>query len=455
MEHHKLVPVICTQCGASMDVSPDQEVVVCEYCGTTFPMPKKDRAEDARSKVEEARLKLEQQRLEHQMRTEQAQQKLFEADLNKEVKKRSKGKTVLWVLGWLFIFPVPLTILMLRNQTLDKKIRYGIIAAGWIVYLLIGLFPRSDRSSSTSVSSSAVSSSQSSVVSSSPVSAPAAETVPKPEPEPEPEHEPEPEPLPEKNGFDSETNSQVEFAGLLLSTPEYFERNESSQTDENITFSIKGESSNVVLNYKQESFSGDSEYFSKSRESIIAQYLKAIGQNGKYTFIAKDTEDISFAGLSAIELHTSVDSPETNESATGITVIAHDPEAAALTYLQFLQTNAASFDYTSDIEKIILTAEQAPASPKPESNGVTPEVKEFYDSYEAVMDEYVDFMKDYDANDLTQAMKLLSLTAKISEFEEKSAAYEESGELSDADSAYASEVLLRVSAKMAAVSYTS
>lgn len=50
------------------------------------------------------------------------------------VKKR---KTWLWVLGWIFIFPVPLTILMLRNKTLDKKIKYGIIVAVWIGYFVI------------------------------------------------------------------------------------------------------------------------------------------------------------------------------------------------------------------------------------------------------------------------------------------------------------------------------
>lgn len=50
------------------------------------------------------------------------------------VKKR---KTWLWVLGWIFIFPVPLTILMVKNQKLNKFIKIGIIAVAWIVYLLI------------------------------------------------------------------------------------------------------------------------------------------------------------------------------------------------------------------------------------------------------------------------------------------------------------------------------
>ena len=54
-------------------------------------------------------------------------------------KPPKKRKTWLWVLGWIFIFPVPLTILMLRNQKLSKPVKIGIIVAAWIVYLIIGL----------------------------------------------------------------------------------------------------------------------------------------------------------------------------------------------------------------------------------------------------------------------------------------------------------------------------
>lgn len=50
------------------------------------------------------------------------------------VKKR---KTWLWVLGWIFIFPIPLTILMVRNQRLNKWVKIGIIAVAWILYLII------------------------------------------------------------------------------------------------------------------------------------------------------------------------------------------------------------------------------------------------------------------------------------------------------------------------------
>ena len=49
-----------------------------------------------------------------------------------------KKKTWLWVLGWIFIFPVPLTIILLRKKDMNNILKYGIIAVAWIVYLVIG-----------------------------------------------------------------------------------------------------------------------------------------------------------------------------------------------------------------------------------------------------------------------------------------------------------------------------
>lgn len=46
--------------------------------------------------------------------------------------------TVWWVLGWIFIFPVLLTILILRSKTLKPVLKVLIIALAWIVYIAIG-----------------------------------------------------------------------------------------------------------------------------------------------------------------------------------------------------------------------------------------------------------------------------------------------------------------------------
>lgn len=50
-----------------------------------------------------------------------------------------KRKTWLWVLGWICIFPLPLTILLIRKKEMKPALKYGIIVIAWIIYLLIGL----------------------------------------------------------------------------------------------------------------------------------------------------------------------------------------------------------------------------------------------------------------------------------------------------------------------------
>lgn len=47
-----------------------------------------------------------------------------------------KSNTIWWVLGWIFIFPVPLMILLRRNKSLNKWLKYGIIALAWLVYAI-------------------------------------------------------------------------------------------------------------------------------------------------------------------------------------------------------------------------------------------------------------------------------------------------------------------------------
>ena len=55
-------------------------------------------------------------------------------------------KTWLWVLGWLLIFPVPVTILLLRNKKLNKWIKGVIISLAWLVFIaMITSAPKSNN----------------------------------------------------------------------------------------------------------------------------------------------------------------------------------------------------------------------------------------------------------------------------------------------------------------------
>ncbi len=68
--------------------------------------------------------------------------------VNTSTQPVKKRKTWLWVLGWICMFPVPLTILMLRNQNLKKSIKIGIIVLAWAIYLILGFSGNSNKATS-------------------------------------------------------------------------------------------------------------------------------------------------------------------------------------------------------------------------------------------------------------------------------------------------------------------
>ena len=53
-----------------------------------------------------------------------------------------KRRTWLWVLGWIFIFPLPLTVLLIRKEDMKPVVKYAIIAAVWVLYFQLA---RSNR----------------------------------------------------------------------------------------------------------------------------------------------------------------------------------------------------------------------------------------------------------------------------------------------------------------------
>ena len=64
-----------------------------------------------------------------------------------------KRNTLLWVLGWLSIFPLPLTILLLRKKEMTPGKKYGFIVVAWSVYLIMAAVAnKNDKSTNRSFS---------------------------------------------------------------------------------------------------------------------------------------------------------------------------------------------------------------------------------------------------------------------------------------------------------------
>ncbi|SET90542.1 hypothetical protein SAMN04487771_10659 [[Clostridium] aminophilum] len=150
----KIVNMVCPNCGASIQVDADKKNLTCNYCGNNLYLDDEvqhvqyDNAEETGYQFEKGR-----QRAQSEARQFSAQQ------YGAPVQQKPKKKTWLWVLGWIFIFPLPLTILLVRKKHMNAVLKYGIIAVAWIFYLIIALSGKpSDNSNNQSTSEGTVAS---------------------------------------------------------------------------------------------------------------------------------------------------------------------------------------------------------------------------------------------------------------------------------------------------------
>ena len=113
-------------------------------------------------------------------------------------------------------------------------------------------------------------------------------------------------------------------------------------------------------------------------------------------------------------------------------------------------TESVSFAETSIERSEEAAVESSEPEPSADNGLIREDVKEAIDSYEDFIDEYCSFMESYDAADTTKLMQYLSLLQKEVDMSEKFDALED--DLNDAELLYYSEVQLRCSEKLLAVS---
>lgn len=132
----KLISLKCPYCGAQLQINAEKEYVFCEHCGTKILIDNEisrlqiDNAEEAGYQFEKGRQRAQSEaRAIHKAETVQT--------VSSPQKKRRH--TWLWVLGWIFIFPLPLTIILIKKKKLNPILKYGIIGIAWIIYLIFAL----------------------------------------------------------------------------------------------------------------------------------------------------------------------------------------------------------------------------------------------------------------------------------------------------------------------------
>ncbi len=126
----KLVEMKCKNCGAVLKEDAEAKEVKCSFCNTIFKVDdevqhhKFDDAEQTGYEFEKGKIRAR----------EEAKQEKVIAQYNQE-KKQNNLKW--WIIGWIFFFPIPLTILIWRSKWDNKK---KIIATAilWILLIIFG-----------------------------------------------------------------------------------------------------------------------------------------------------------------------------------------------------------------------------------------------------------------------------------------------------------------------------
>ena len=145
----RIVSMTCPNCGATLQIDADKKQLTCSYCGNNLVIDDEvqhiqyDNAEETGYQFEKGRLRAQEEASQNTMSN------TLQFAQQAPVKKR---KTWLWILGWIIIFPVPLTILLLRKKQMKPILKYGIIVAAWILYLIIGFSGSKDKNDSKSTS---------------------------------------------------------------------------------------------------------------------------------------------------------------------------------------------------------------------------------------------------------------------------------------------------------------
>ena len=177
----KIVNLTCPGCGARLEVDMDRKMAFCSYCGAALLVDDEiqkvqlDGAEKAGYEFEKGRQRAQAEAAQASFPSRQAfyqpaSQPTFQPQVPPQPQQApqeppKRRKTWLWVLGWICIFPVPLTIIMLNKEDMSKRLgtaslpqvgfsicSSGLVAVGRSKRRVVALCARASISSGARVS---------------------------------------------------------------------------------------------------------------------------------------------------------------------------------------------------------------------------------------------------------------------------------------------------------------
>ena len=263
----------------------------------------------------------------------------------------------------------------------------------------------------------------------------------------------------QRNGFDQAANQTYEYQGFAFSLPSYM--TPALQEKGNLNISFNGETQGTVFMGIEKVIPS---YTAEQFESMKTDLINKAAESLEITW--QSTSAVTIAGCSGM-YGTTVVSGEKGQGEIN-EYIWYDTVNQALFIMYYIESDQSTYTYGEDVKKIAasvtytgngLTTQEEPAQEPADTGandtdvpaGVTPEFKAQMDEYEAFFDEYVEFMQKYAASDNPVALmsEYLEFMQKYTKAMEALDAIDEST-LSDADSLYFAQVMLRIDEKLLA-----
>jgi hypothetical protein len=271
----------------------------------------------------------------------------------------------------------------------------------------------------------------------------------------------------EMDNFDSENNRKISIGANVVEIPFYWDLSESDSGKKyNYCAERYDEENLFALLYINciENPHTDQEFESMA-EQIWYNGIEGVRKNGAECEITKEPYKISPNGRFGVVGSCTVTDLNGNVMDTTIAVI-NDADAGNMIMFDLITSGDTIFQYNSDFEKIINSISSLsdgtdkvtsndnssatdPETKSSEASGVTPELKEFLDSYEAFMDEYIEFMQKYqNSNNAPEMLEdYLAMMKEYGRFAETLSKYDKD-QMSAADFEYYLDVVTRVEKKM-------
>lgn len=136
----KLVSMVCPQCGGTLEAPENTKQMQCPFCNTTVMLDDEvqhiqfDNSKQAGYDFEKGRIEAQQ---DHAAQQAQYNQEVIRAQ---QETNRKRKNLIWWILGWIFIFPVPLSILIVKSNKLKPALKVVLVSVLWVALVLFGVF---------------------------------------------------------------------------------------------------------------------------------------------------------------------------------------------------------------------------------------------------------------------------------------------------------------------------